>query len=148
MPLFVLYFQFQLFGAISFCTGWGVRKRVVSKRVVLADVPETPKTGTRAQKNRNEGTKKRNDGTKKKKNGKRAHSPKPPFINNVHTRCIVKTSGFTRGFVKIGDFLKLKGFLAEFQESEDFSLLVAFLLVTFSWFFRGFFVAFSWPSSV
>ena len=25
--------------------------------------------------------------------------------------------------------------------SEDFSLLVAFLLVTFSWFFRGFFVA-------
>ena len=27
------------------------------------------------------------------------------------------------------------------QESEDFSLLVAFLLVTFSWFFRGFFVA-------
>ena len=47
--------------------------------------------------------------------------------------------------------------------SEDFSLLVAFLLVTFSWlfrgpllsrktvfgpfswFFRGFFVAFSWP---
>ena len=32
--------------------------------------------------------------------------------------------------------------------SEDFSLLVAFLLVTFSWLFRGFFVAFSWPSSV
>ena len=31
--------------------------------------------------------------------------------------------------------------------SEDFSLLVAFLLVTFSWLFRGFFVAFSWPSS-
>ena len=28
--------------------------------------------------------------------------------------------------------------------SEDFSLLVAFLLVTFSWLFRGFFVAFSW----
>ena len=27
-------------------------------------------------------------------------------------------------------------------ESEDFSLLVAFLLVTFSWLFRGFFVAF------
>ena len=25
--------------------------------------------------------------------------------------------------------------------SEDFSLLVAFLFVTFSWFFRGFFVA-------
>ena len=32
--------------------------------------------------------------------------------------------------------------------SEDFSLLVAFLLATFSWLFRGFFVAFSWPSSV
>ena len=32
--------------------------------------------------------------------------------------------------------------------SEDFSLLVVFLLVTFSWLFRGFFVAFSWPSSV
>ena len=28
--------------------------------------------------------------------------------------------------------------------SEDFSLLVAFLLVTFSWLFRGFFVVFSW----
>ena len=28
----------------------GVRKRVVSKRVVLVDVPWTPKTGTRAQK--------------------------------------------------------------------------------------------------
>ena len=27
------------------------------------------------------------------------------------------------------------------SESEDFSLLVAFLLVTFSWLFRGFFVA-------
>ena len=27
------------------------------------------------------------------------------------------------------------------KKSEDFSLLVAFLLVTFSWFFRGFFVA-------
>ena len=27
------------------------------------------------------------------------------------------------------------------QKSEDFSLLVAFLLATFSWFFRGFFVA-------
>ena len=34
------------------------------------------------------------------------------------------------------------------QRSEDFSSLVAFLLVTFSWLFRGFFVAFSWPSSV
>ena len=34
------------------------------------------------------------------------------------------------------------------QWSEDFSLLVTFLLVTFSWlfrgFFRGFFVVFSW----
>ena len=28
-----------------------------------------------------------------------------------------------------------------FDVSEDFSLLVAFLLVTFSWLFRGFFVA-------
>ena len=28
----------------------------------------------------------------------------------------------------------------------DFSLLVTFLLVTFSWLFRGFSVAFSWPS--
>ena len=34
------------------------------------------------------------------------------------------------------------------RKSEDFSLLVAFLLVTFSWLFRGFFLAFSWPSSV
>ena len=36
------------------------------------------------------------------------------LINSVHTRCIVKTSGFTRAqgaFVKIGDFIKFKGFL-------------------------------------
>ena len=33
------------------------------------------------------------------------------------------------------------------KNSEDFSLLVTLLLVTFSWLFRGFFVAFSWPSS-
>ena len=29
----------------------------------------------------------------------------------------------------------------QIPDSEDFSLLVAFLLVTFSWLFRGFFVA-------
>ena len=32
-------------------------------------------------------------------------------LNSVHTRCIVKTGGFTRGVCKIGDFIKFKGFL-------------------------------------
>ena len=31
-------------------------------------------------------------------------------INSVHTRRIVKTSGFTGVFVKIGDFIKFKRF--------------------------------------
>ena len=36
----------------------------------------------------------------------------------MHTTCIVKTSGFTRGvFLKIGDFIKFKGFLVEFLEN-------------------------------
>ena len=38
--------------------------------------------------------------------------------NSVHTRCIVKTSGFTRCVCKNqGDFIKFKGFLVEFLES-------------------------------
>ena len=61
----------------------GSQDRVVSKRVVLADVP--------GPRNRNEGTKKQNKGTKRpdrgykkwndstKKTGTRAHFPKPPF---------------------------------------------------------------------
>ena len=39
-------------------------------------------------------------------------------LNSVHTRCIVKTSGFTRGVCeKIGDFIKFKSFLVEFLEN-------------------------------
>ena len=38
-------------------------------------------------------------------------------LNNVHTRCIVKTSGFTRGVCKNPGFIKFKGFLVEFLES-------------------------------
>ena len=61
----------------------GVRKRVVSKRVVLADDPSTPKTGTRAPETRHDGAKNRNEGTKNgmtvPKTGTRAHSPRPPF---------------------------------------------------------------------
>ena len=41
-----------------------------------------------------------------------------PGINNVQTRCIAKTSGFTRGVCKIRDFIKLKGFLVEFLENK------------------------------
>ena len=41
----------------------------------------------------------------------------PFHFNSVHTRCIVKTSGFTRGVCKNRDFLKLKGFLVEFLEN-------------------------------
>ena len=37
-------------------------------------------------------------------------------FNSVHTRCIVKTSGFTRGVCKNRDFIKFKGFLVEFLE--------------------------------
>ena len=40
------------------------------------------------------------------------------FFNSVHTRRIVKTSGFTEVFVKIGDFIKFKGFLVEFLENK------------------------------
>ena len=40
-------------------------------------------------------------------------------INSVHARCIVKTSGFTRVFVKIADFIEFKGFLVEFLDLEN-----------------------------
>ena len=39
------------------------------------------------------------------------------MINSLHSRCIVKTSGFTRGVCKIGDSTKFKGFLVEFLEN-------------------------------
>ena len=40
------------------------------------------------------------------------------YINSVHTRCIVKTSGFTRGVCKNrGFYIKFKGFLVEFLHS-------------------------------
>ena len=40
------------------------------------------------------------------------------FFNSVHTRCIVKTGGFTRGVCKNqGFFIKFKGFLVEFLEN-------------------------------
>ena len=55
---------------------------MVSKRVLVADVPEHPKL-ERGQKRRNDGTKNRNEGTTKEttvpKTGTSAHSPKPPF---------------------------------------------------------------------
>ena len=38
----------------------------------------------------------------------RFYSGKLLIINSVHTRCIVKTSGFKRVFVKIGDFIKFR----------------------------------------
>ena len=41
------------------------------------------------------------------------------FINSVQTRCIVKTSGSTRGVCKIGDLIKFKGFLVEFLENRS-----------------------------
>ena len=40
------------------------------------------------------------------------------YLNSVHTRCIVKTSGFTRGVCKNRGFsIKFKGFLVEFLEN-------------------------------
>ena len=41
----------------------------------------------------------------------------PPKINSVHTRCIVKTRGFTRGVCKNRGFIKFKGFLVGFLEN-------------------------------
>ena len=39
-------------------------------------------------------------------------------FNSVHTRCIVKTGGFTRGVCKNrGFYIKFKGFLVEFLEN-------------------------------
>ena len=38
-------------------------------------------------------------------------------FNSIHTRCIVKTSGFTRGVCKNRRFIKFKGFLVEFLEN-------------------------------
>ena len=38
-------------------------------------------------------------------------------INSVHTRCIVKTGGFTRGVCKNQGFIKFKGFLVGFLQS-------------------------------
>ena len=49
--------------------------------------------------------------------------PPPPNVivilielNSVHTSCIVKTSGFTRGVSKIRGFIKFKGSLVEVLE--------------------------------
>ena len=39
------------------------------------------------------------------------------LFNSVHTRCIVKKSGFTRGVCKNRGFIKFKGFRVEFLES-------------------------------
>ena len=40
------------------------------------------------------------------------------LVNSVHTRCIVKTSGFTRRVCKNrGFYIKFKGFLVEFLEN-------------------------------
>ena len=69
------------------CISWsGVRKRVVSKSVVLADVPRLPKP-ERGYERRNDGTKNRNEGVKEgttvPNTGTRAHSPKPPFYKTA-----------------------------------------------------------------
>ena len=67
---------------------WGVRKRVVSKRVVLADVAGPPKTGVRVQKqvfldpkHRNMGTK---NGTTVQKKRNEGTFAKPPFYTTAH----------------------------------------------------------------
>ena len=39
------------------------------------------------------------------------------IINSVHTRCIVKAVDLQGVFVKIGDFIKFKGFLVDFQRT-------------------------------
>ena len=61
------------------------------------------------------------------------------FHQNFTSKAVWKTENFTPISLCWGAALR--------HFSEDFSLLVTFLLVTFSWLFRGFFVAFSWPSS-
>ena len=73
--------QWRLFRECQWDKFWGVR--VVSKNVVLVDVPryQTPEQGSKrwsdGTKNPNEDTKKRNDGAKT------AHPPKPPFYKTA-----------------------------------------------------------------
>ena len=38
-------------------------------------------------------------------------------LNSVHTRCIVKKEDLQGVFVKIGEFIKYKGFLVEFLQN-------------------------------
>ena len=49
------------------------------------------------------------------------HQAIPPkdylLLNSVHTRRIVKTAVLQGAFVKIGDFIKPKGFLVEYLEN-------------------------------
>ena len=79
----------------------GVRKtwqKSGSKIVVLADVPRTPKTETRAQKRERRGYKKRNDGTKNPEQGhirqkKPRYITKPPLASSRKITDSYKPSG-------------------------------------------------------
>ena len=63
----------------------GVRKRVVSKRVALADVPG-PQKPERGYKKRNDGTENRKEGTKKRNGGTKNRNegtfPKTALLQN------------------------------------------------------------------
>ena len=65
----------------------GVRKRVVSKRVVLADVPRYPNGNEGGYIRMFPGTENRNEGTfgccLVPKSGMRVHSPQPPFFETA-----------------------------------------------------------------
>ena len=47
------------------------------------------------------------------------YSDKEIPLKNVHSRCIVETSGFTRGVCKNRGFIKFKGILVEFLENRQ-----------------------------
>ena len=68
-------------------SSFGGSQKVVSKRVVLADVPWTPKTGTRVEKTERRYPKTamrvQKDGTTVPKTGTRVHSPKPPWVTEL-----------------------------------------------------------------
>ena len=57
---------------------------------------------------------------------------------------ILYVYAFCRGLTNPTQYPEIRKNTRLRELSEDFSLLVAFLLVTFSWLFRGFFVVFSW----
>ena len=94
-----------------FC-GW-----VLSEHALRSPLKITTKAGMLSLSRAPQNPRKEGKTTQKAKEN---HPKKARILNSVHTRCIVKTSGFTRGVCKNrggGGFIKFKGFLLEFLEN-------------------------------